>query len=337
MTSLVEVPSAVSILRQLKKNLKSLSELKEVKRQSAHWTGEIRNERYESFIASLNRYVTGIGSEPFSEDDFKGAHPYPDFAFSSWYASAHTLPALSFGVAVAREKWPAVVRKLRIASTSRGISLDEFLFAGQDNGLNKTGLTLHIDDGDMQGIEFEQLYKDISLYSRVLGQMTQMDISTLQDPQKVASAIIYNTFKDFCAVRIIKMNNRELNQYLCSRSFLYLQSIIDFLRTKNTPDEVCNSLYNMYAERLHTPLQRIPSAIDGLYETIEQLGPHLVTPLLFSFGSVTDGNRRYVHSPFEDVCFLLEYIHAGEITPNKITTILQRKGYQIPQTGEMLN
>src|SRR3989338_2353587 len=113
----------------------------------------------------------------------------------------HGLPALSFGVAIPKERWSSIQRKFRRRETCQGISLSDYGFSANSLGLEVTGLTMHKADEEKKYEEFQQLYEDHAAYSRSIKDLATLTLAKLSSPWELSMALLCRTARDLSAWR----------------------------------------------------------------------------------------------------------------------------------------
>ena len=274
----------------------------------------------------MNGILSLIGStQGFEISDFDGATAYPDQAFEEEYAHKHTLPPLSFGVLIPERKWPAVSRKMNIMPDQGGNNLIRRLFTQSVLGLDKTGISFHIDTGSHEDQEFELLYNDRALYSNSHELAATISMEKLIHPDLVQVVFEYVLFAHLCASRADSKEVDDLVATINRRLDFYIALIPSWL---GLPPNKVEEGQNAYRALLTGLRQRIAPAAQATYDLDQRIGASLVTPIMFSLGSTKEElKKHYCFSPFNAMTLMRSYIDTRKIRPKQIVDILKYKGY----------
>jgi len=314
------------ILLQIEQNLKSMGEIRDIRNYSARWLDHIRRQGFEDLLEAINTYPRDRGFDVLTLKDFSGAEIYPDFLTSEIYREKHTLPPLSFGVSIPKSQWSSVMKKLRIGQASKGIAFDEYLFEERELGLHRTGITLHVEEEEGCGKEYEQLYRDINLYSKTFSFCEKLTMEKL-NPPGFATILPYRVFRDLCAMRVDIHSPEELVRYLKHKVDNHIGTFVDGVRVQGAPQDICDEIRRMATLTKPSLLERIPTAVESIYETEEILGAPMLTPLLFGLGPIEQRRQYFIHSPLESLSNISGYLRKQEISEEEIRENIAKKGY----------
>ena len=317
------------ILYQLRTNLHDAGKIRRAQEAAQQWKERLTNRGFSSLVAIINREMVHLLLEELTSEDLRDAEVYPSPEKMIEYELKHVLPALSFGVAIPKERWSSIQRKFRMRETSQGISLSEYGFSENSLGLNATGLTMHRAAEEKEYEEFQQLYEDHAAYSRSMRDLAPLTLGKLRSPWELSMALLCRTTRDLSAWRYESGGRSEQENNLKRMLVVYGDSYkAELVRRNGEPGDLV--AFAKYYQTTVKPIRDdIPRAIEAVYALEEHVGPTIVTPLLFALGIIKQETGRHVYySPLHAVIKAREYLDSGELRTEDITQILERKGYR---------
>lgn len=315
------------LIDQIRKNLRSSSEVAVFRERSGSVKKFIDEHRYSEFTKDLNESRRGFGSgQLFTKEDFQGALVYPDSRFIRNYTVKHTLAPLSFGILVDPNRWNDVARKLNLDPKHNGQSLESKLFRNSIFGLDEIGVTFHVNRGLQTDVEFEVLYADIGLYSETQSYGRRITPEKLMNPPLAILTMEYLVLSDLCAWRADPESTPEsVTNYLQNRVNYYITLIPQILGLPETHIKEAEVAYRTILEGV---VQNIPPAVYSTFELDKKIKPKFVTPILFSLGSTQEElKRNHLLSPLIGLKNYSTYFRTGDIEPVQVRNILVEKGY----------
>lgn len=317
------------IINQVKSNLRSVQEMGELRKQAEHVVKYLSDNGFGALATELTEMFSKQGTDlSFSESDFGDSTVYPDEDFSEEYTKKHTLSPLSFGVYVEQPRWYALARKLGFDPTQREQSFDKSLFQKSIMSLDKLGISLHVDRGRKEDLEFTLLRQDSGLYSSTHERGRRLEPRKLLVPEYAIMTFEYLILSDMAAHRAEPDAPQEvITGYLVNRVNSFISLTPHWL---GVPGHLTEETILTYETIMGETIDRIPEAVDSMYWLQAEIGDGLLTPVMFSLGS-TENELALNHllSPLIGIKKFRDYTESGEIKPEQIKQIIVDKGYVI--------
>ncbi len=316
------------IIYQLETNLCDAREIRRPQEAAQQWKERVKNRDFSSLVAIVNREMDPLLAEELTSEDFEDAEVYPNADKMMEHELKHGLPALSFGVAIPKERWSSIQRKFRMRETSQGISLSDYGFSEQSLGLDATGLTMHTAAEEKEYEEFQQLYEDHAAYSRSMRDLAPLTLRKLRSPWELSMALLCRTTRDLSAWRYEAEGKSAQENNLRRMLEVYGNSYkAELVRRNGEPGDLA-AFAEYYQTTVKPIADDIPRAIEAVYALEERVGPAIVTPLLFALGIIKQETGRHAYySPLHAIIKAREYFESGELRVEDVTQILGKKGY----------
>jgi len=267
-------------------------------------------------------------AEELTSNDLRDAEVYPNAEKMIEHELKHGLPALSFGVAIPKERWPSIQRKFRMRGTSQGLSLSDYGFSENSLGLNATGLTMHSAGEEKEYEEFQQLYEDHATYSRSFKAFAELTLRKITVPWELSMALLCRTKRDLCAGRY-EEGREEKAEALIRNLDVYGKAYEHEVRRRVSDVQILRAFQTIYAGVVSEIVPDIYLAVEATYALEQQIGAGIVTQLLFALGTTEVSEKRtHFRSPLKGIIKAREYFDSGELRTEDITQILERKGYR---------
>ena len=314
------------LLNQLSTNLLSSLETDIMVEHSSIVRVLLATKGFRLLVDDMNEVRKQIGNgQLFTEDDFKGATIFPDEDYIRFHTEKHTLPPLSFGVNIPEDKWNDLAVKLNLNIGSMGQSIYPQFFPNSTLGLNKSGITFHIDRGKISDIELELLYNDNTLYSRNHPIAQEMKAERLVDQNLAILIMEHLTLSSLVSGR--SYSPEDLTVKLVNRCYSLVENIPYWLGIKKDQIEPGKKAYRTIFQ---PSIDEIYDAVKATFELDKMIGPGLVTPFLFSLGSTVDELKgNHLLSPLTGIKNLHTYVLSCKITEYQIIEILNKKEYDV--------